>query len=78
MISTTGTYIQPSITATLRASAFNYVATDVPAGRTIAEQRRGRACDEQRKTVFGLGIRRRGTRYPDDPVGNPETTDGGW
>jgi hypothetical protein len=21
---------------------------------------------------------RRPVRYPDDPVGNPETTDGGW
>ena len=84
MLSTTATYIQPTISANLRASAFSYVETDIPAGRTIAEHRRERSP----RTGSGGGARSlvraarrsfgRHGRYPDDPVGNPETTDGGW
>ena len=85
MLSTTGIHIQPDTTTALRSNAFAYVQTDIPAGLTIAEYRRQRrsSCDDGAsglRRLLRVGARRRGgdSRYPDDPVGNPETTDGGW
>ena len=64
--------IDRSITDRLRSASFAYVETTIPPGTTISAYRRSRPA--ARRTTLA----RMAGRYPDDPVGNYETTDGGW
>ena len=64
--------IDRSITDMIRSASFVYVETAIPAGVTIAEYRRARRAPQPSM------LRRMEGRYPDDPVGDYETTDGGW
>jgi hypothetical protein len=64
--------IDRSITDTIRSAAFAYVETTIPPGMTIGDYRRA----EGERTL--ASHRRRPGRYPDDPVGDYETTEGGW
>lgn len=61
-----------SITDMVRAASFAYVETMIPPGMTMSDYRRSRPAS--RRTTLG----RMAARYPDDPVGDYETTDGGW
>ena len=61
-----------SITDTLRSQSLVYVETTIPPGMTISDYRRSRPA--ARRSM----LTRMASRYPDDPVGNYETTDGGW
>ena len=78
----TATYIDQSTREALRARAMSYIATDVPPGMTLDEHRRGLARRQGvgLRSTSGLAsaLRRVSARYPDDPVGDYETTDGGW
>lgn len=64
--------IDRSITDMIRSASFVYVETTIPAGMTIADYRRTRPAPQPSM------LRRMTGRYPDDPVGDYETTDGGW
>ena len=64
--------IDRSVTEMIRSASLVYVETAIPAGMTIAEYLGSRP--PARRGV----LRRMTSRYPDDPVGNYETTDGGW
>ena len=80
----TAAYIDQSTREAIRARAISYIAADVPPGMTLDEHRRGlarRSTAGRRSTPaarLSAAVRRLGERYPDDPVGDYETTDGGW
>lgn len=64
--------IDRSITDRLRSGSLVYVETTIPPGMTISDYRRSRPA------ARGSTLARMVSRYPDDPVGDYETTDGGW
>jgi hypothetical protein len=81
----TATYIDQSTREAIRARAISYIATDVAPGMTLDEHRRGlarRSASGPRRGAssarLAAAVRRRTGRYPDDPVGDYETTEGGW
>ena len=61
-----------SITDIIRSRSFAYVETTIPAGMTVSDYRRSRI-----PAPRGI-LARMVSRYPDDPIGDYETTDGGW
>ena len=63
----TATYIHKPTREAVRARALSYIACDVRPGVTLDQHRR----------LIAHAVRT-GSRYPDDPAGNYETTDGGW
>ena len=77
----TATYIHEPTREAVRARSLAYIECDVPPGLTLDEHRRG-----LRPRRAGGGAARRALRvaaraalrYPDDPTGDYETTDGGW
>jgi hypothetical protein len=76
----TAAYIDDTTRETIRARALSYIACDVAPGLTLDEHRRalGRRRHRggaPRRMLNGL---RAAVRYPDDPVGDYETTVGGW
>jgi hypothetical protein len=58
-----------------------YIETDLGPGLTLAAHRRPRPSGATASRVARVGrsvVSRLAARYPDDPVGNYETTSGGW
>jgi hypothetical protein len=77
----TATYIDAPTREAVRARSFAYIATEAAPGLTLAEHRRLRrptGASASRVGRVGRSIARLAGRYPDDPAGNYETTDGGW
>jgi hypothetical protein len=77
----TATYIDATTREAVRARSFAYIATEAAPGLTLAEHRRLRrsaGASASRVARVGRSISRLAGRYPDDPAGNYETTDGGW
>jgi hypothetical protein len=77
----TATYIDATTREAVRARSFAYIATEAAPGLTLAEHRRLRrptGASASRVARVGRSIARIAGRYPDDPAGNYETTDGGW
>lgn len=77
----TATYIDTTIREAVRARSIAYLATDAAPGLTLAEYRRLRrpaGASASRKVAVGRSISSLVSRYPDDPAGDYETTDGGW
>jgi hypothetical protein len=64
--------IDRSVTDMIRSASLVYVETAIPAGMTVSDYRRSRPA--ARRSI----LRRMTSRYPDDRVGDYETTDGGW
>ncbi len=64
--------IDRSITDTIRSASLVYVETAIPPGMTVSDYRRTRPA-ARRSARW-----RTAARYPDDQVGDYETTDGGW
>jgi hypothetical protein len=77
----TATYIDATTRETVRARSFAYIATDAAPGLTLAQHRRLRrpaGASVSRVDRVGRSLSRLVGRYPDDPAGNYETTEGGW
>ena len=77
----TATYIDTTIREAVRARSIAYMATDAAPGLTLDEYRRLRrpaGASASRLVRVGQSISRLTARYPDDPAGDYETTDGGW
>ncbi len=64
--------IDRSTTDRIRSASLVYIETTIPPGMTVADYRRTRP-DARRSTLWLMA-----SRYPDDPAGDYETTDGGW
>ncbi len=77
----TATYTDPTISEAIRARSMLYIETEAAPGLTLAEYRRLRrpsGASASRVVRAGRLIARLTARYPDDPVGDYETTSGGW
>ncbi len=77
----TATYIDAATREAVRARSFAYIATDAAPGLTLAEHRRlprPAGASASRVARVRRSVARLARRYPDDPRGNYETTDGGW
>jgi hypothetical protein len=76
----TATYIDHATRETIRARALSYVECDVAPGLTLDEHRRALGRRRQRGGAARrvLSVLRTPARYADDPVGDYETTAGGW
>ena len=77
----TPTYIDATTREAVRARSISYIETEVAPGLTLDEHRRlrrpkGGSASRVRRAQSA--IERLARRYPDDPVGNYETTAGGW
>lgn len=77
----TATYIDEPTREAIRMRAISYIATDIAPGRTLDEHRgslrpRGACASALRRS--GRALRLAVIRYQDDPVGDYETTAGGW
>jgi hypothetical protein len=77
----TATYIDVTTREAVRARSMSYIETDVAPGLTLAAHRRlrhGKGGSASRVARVMAAVSHLSSRYPDDPVGNYETTDGGW
>jgi hypothetical protein len=77
----TATYIDATVREAVRARSIAYIATDAAPGLTLAQHRRLRrpaGSAASRVDRVGRSRLRLTARYPDDPTGDYETTDGGW
>ena len=76
----TATYIDAATREAVRARSMLVIETDLGPGLTLAAHRRPRPAGARVSRVARVGrsVARRAERYPDDPVGNYETTSGGW
>ena len=76
----TATYIDAATREAVRARSMNYTETDLGPGLTLAAHRRPRpsGATASRVARVGRSVSRLSARYPDDPVGDYETTLGGW
>ena len=77
----TATYIDTTTREAVRARSIAYMETDAAPGLTLAEYRRLRrpaGASASRMVAVGRSVARLVSRYPDDPAGDYETTDGGW
>jgi hypothetical protein len=77
----TATYTDDSVREAIRSRAISYIETDVAPGLTLDEHRRALKPRRSRSSALrrtGRALRQAVVRYPDDPVGDYETTDGGW
>ena len=77
---TTATYIDAATREAVRARSMLYIETDLGPGQTLAAHRRPRPAGAKASRVARVGryAARLAARYPDDPVGDYETTSGGW
>jgi hypothetical protein len=77
----TATYIDAATREAVRARSMLYIETDLGPGQTLAAHRRPRPTGAKASRVARVGrslAARLAARYPDDPVGDYETTSGGW
>ena len=77
----TAAYIDATTREAVRARSISYIGTDVAPGLTLAAHRRLRHAkggSASRMDRVRAAVPRLSSRYPDDPTGNYETTDGGW
>jgi hypothetical protein len=78
----TATYIDAITREAVRSRSMQYIETEAAPGLTLAAYRRPRRpAGASSSRVIGVGRRslaRLTARYPDDPVGDYETTSGGW
>lgn len=76
----TATYIDQATREAVRARSMNYIETDLGPGLTLAAHRRPRPAGATASRVARVrrSVARLTARYPDDPVGDYETTAGGW
>jgi hypothetical protein len=76
----TASYIDATTTERIRARAISYVHSDIAAGVTLREHRRSGIAPRSGGSASRAvrRIARMAARYPDDPVGNYETTSGVW
>jgi hypothetical protein len=76
----TATYIDEATREAVRARSMSYIETDLGPGLTLAAHRRPRpsGATASRVARVGRSVSRLALRYPDDPVGDYETTAGGW
>ena len=76
----TATYIDAATREAIRARSMDYIETDLGPGLTLAAHRRPRPAGTTASRVVRVGrsLSRLAARYPDDPVGDYETTAGGW
>lgn len=77
----TATYIDATTSEAIRARSMLYIETEAAPGLTLADYRRLRrptGASASRVVRAGRSIARLAARYPDDPVGDYETTAGGW
>ena len=78
----TATYIDATTSEAIRARSMTYIDTDVAPGLTLASYRRlrrptGASASRGVRVERSLSARL-AARYEDDPVGDYETTAGGW
>ncbi len=62
----------------VRARSMAYIATDVAPGLTLREHRGARGSGRSSRLRPPRLVARLRERYADDPVGDYETTTGGW
>ena len=76
----TATYIDEATREAVRARSMSYIETDLGPGLTLAAHRRPRPTGATASRVARIrrSVARLTARYPDDPVGDYETTAGGW
>ena len=77
----TATYIDAATREVIRARSMDYIETDAAPGLTLAGYRRLRrptGASASRVARVSRAVSRLTARYPDDPVGDYETTAGGW
>ena len=77
----TATHIDATTREAIRARSMLYIDTEAAPGLTLAGYRRLRrptGASASRVVRVGRSIARLAARYPDDPVGDYETTSGGW
>jgi hypothetical protein len=76
----TASYIDGATNERIRARAISYVHSDIPHGVTLREHRRSAVASRSGGSGSRVArtIARLAARYPDDPVGNYETTSGVW
>lgn len=77
----TATYIDAITREAIRSRSMLYIDTEAEPGLTLAAYRRLRrpsGASASRMMGVGRSAARLAERYPDDPVGNYETTSGGW
>jgi hypothetical protein len=77
----TASYIDAATREAIRARSMLYIETDLGPGQTLAAHRRPRPAGAKASRVARVGrslSARLAARYPDDPVGDYETTSGGW
>ena len=77
----TATYIDAATREVIRARSMEYIETDAAPGLTLAGYRRLRrptGASASRVARVSRAVFRLTGRYPDDPVGDYETTAGGW
>jgi hypothetical protein len=76
----TASYIDEATSERIRARAISYVHSDIADGMTLREHRRSTPASRSGGTATRAvrRIARMAARYPDDPVGNYETTSGVW
>jgi hypothetical protein len=77
----TATYTDAVTREAIRSRSMMYIETQAAPGLTLAAYRRLRrptGASASRVTRVGRFASRLVARYPDDPVGDYETTAGGW
>ena len=77
----TATYIDATTRESIRARSMLRIDTEAAPGLTLAGHRRLRrptGASVSRMVSVGRSASRLAERYPDDPVGDYETTSGGW
>ena len=77
----TATYTDAVTREAIRSRSMLYIETEAAPGLTLAAYRRLRrptGAGASRMTGVGRAAARSAARYPDDPVGDYETTAGGW
>ena len=77
----TATYTDATTRESIRARSMLRIDTEAAPGLTLAGHRRLRrptGASASRVVRAGRSVERLAARYPDDPVGDYETTSGGW